>query len=133
MSFLAKLTVDDQEYNVLTFSFEIDQFVPNGAARPAGLPIIKHLHLTLESSSDDTFFDWSVNPYGQKDGEIIFYKRDAMASSRKLNFQGAFCINYTEKFESNSIHPMVIGITLSIEVLTLNDSVEYENPEIRSF
>ncbi|WP_452219462.1 type VI secretion system tube protein TssD [Lacinutrix salivirga] len=133
MSFLAKLTIDDQVYNILSYSFEIDQHVPYGAARPGGLPIIRHLHLTIESNSDDTFFTWSIFPHDQKDGEIIFYKRDAMASSRKLNFTGAYCVNYTEKFESNSVTPMIMGITLSVEMLTLNDSAEYVNPENRNF
>lgn len=127
MSFLAKLTIDDKEYNVLSFSFEINQQVHPGRSIPSGMPVINHLHLTIEADSDDSFFAWSISTGSPKDGEIIFYKRDAMASSRKLNFQGAFCVNYTEKFESNSPNPMIMGLTLTARVLTLNDSVEYED------
>lgn len=127
MSFLAKLIIDDQEYNVLSFSFDVAQQVHHGSSRPTGMPIINHLQIVIESTSNSGFFGWSISPYEQKDGEIIFYKRDAMASSRTLKFTGAFCINYNETFENNSKNPMATGIVLAVETVELDDS-SYTNP-----
>ncbi|WP_452227761.1 MULTISPECIES: type VI secretion system tube protein TssD [unclassified Lacinutrix] len=127
MSFLAKLSIDDQEYNVLSFSFDVAQQVHHGSSRPTGMPTINHLHILIESSSNSGFFAWSISPYEQKDGEIIFYKRDAMASSRTLKFTGAFCINYNESFENNSKTPMSTSLVLAVESLELDDSL-YQNP-----
>jgi len=129
MSFLAKLVIDDQEYNVLSFSFDVEQQTHHGSARPSGVPIINYLNVIIESASNSGFFGWSISPYEQKDGEIIFYKRDAMASSRTLKFTGAFCINYNETFESNSKSPMVTSIVLATETIELDDS-KYINPAI---
>lgn len=129
MSFLAKITIDDQEYNVLSFSFDVNQQVHHGSGRPAGMPIINYLNIVIESTAKSGFFGWSISPYEQKDGEIVFYKRDAMASSRILKFTGAFCINYNEAFENNSQNPMVTSLVLAVESLNLDGS-EYINPAI---
>ncbi|WP_299888202.1 type VI secretion system tube protein TssD [uncultured Lacinutrix sp.] len=131
MSFLAKLNIDDQEYNVLSFSFDVAQQIHHGSARPSGMPIINHLYIQIESTSNSGFFGWSISAYEQKDGEIIFYKRDAMASSRTLKFTGAFCINYNEAFESNSANPMVTSLVLAVESIDLDDST-YTNPAVEN-
>ncbi|AEH02102.1 type VI secretion system tube protein TssD [Lacinutrix sp. 5H-3-7-4] len=131
MSFLAKLTIDDQEFNVLSFSFDVNQQVNHGSARPTGLAIINHIHISIESAENSGFFGWSVNSYEQKDGEIVFYKRDAMASSRTLKFTGAFCVNYNEVFQSNSANPMITNLVLTVETLELDDTL-YINPSIKN-
>lgn len=129
MSFLAKLTIDDQEYNVLKFSFGVAQKIHNNSARPSSMPIINKLNIVIESHSNTGFFGWSISPYEQKDGEIIFYKRDAMASSRILKFKGAFCINYNDDFDSDSENPMVTTLVLAPETVELDDST-YTNPAV---
>ena len=127
MSFLAKLIIDDKEYDVLSFSFGVDQQVNHGSARPSGMPIINQLSILIESTGNSGFFGWSISPYEQKDGKIIFYKRDAMASSRTLEFTGAFCVNYNESFNSTDTNPMVTSIVLAVESVILDDS-QYINP-----
>ena len=127
MSFLAKLEIEDKEYNVLSFSFSVNQQVHHGAARPSGMPTIERLNISIESSPNSGFFWWSIRPLEQKDGIIIFYKRDAMASSRTLEFTNAFCINYSEDFQNNSTSPMTTSLVLAVESLAL-DGTEYVNP-----
>lgn len=131
MSFLAKLTIDDKEYNVLSFSFDVAQQVHHGSGRPTGMPTINHLQMVIESTGKSGFYGWSTSAYEQKDGKIVFYKRDAMASSRILKFTGAFCINYNETFTNNSTNPMTTRLTLAVETVALDDST-YTNPGIIS-
>ena len=129
MSFLAKLIIDDQEYNILSFSFDVTQKVHQGSSRPTGMPTMNHLNITLESTGKSGFFAWSISPYEQKDGEIIFYKRDAWASSRTFKFTGAFWIHYNANFGNNNNHPMTTQMVLAIETVALDDST-YTNPGI---
>ncbi len=131
MSFLAKLIIDDQEYNVLSFSFGVTQSVAYGSSRPSGMPVINQLNIVIESTSNSGFFAWSIGSYDKKDGEIVFYKRDAMASSRTLEFTGAFCVNYNESFNSNNTNPMVTSLVLATETIALDGS-EYVNPASRA-
>ena len=131
MSFLAKLIIDDKEYNVLSFSFGVDQPVSYGSNRPTGRPVINQLNILIESTGNSGFFGWSVGLYEQKDGEIIFYKRDAMASSRKLEFKGAFCVNYNESFDNSNSNPMVTRLVLAVESIALDGS-EYVSPAVNN-
>ena len=127
MSFLAKLEIEDKEYNILSFSFSVNQQIHHGAARPSGMPTIDKLNILIESTVNSGFFDWSISPYEQKDGKIIFYKRDTMASSRTLEFTNAFCVNYSEDFQDSSTNPMTTSLVLVVETLSLDGS-EYVNP-----
>lgn len=129
MSFLAKLTIDDQEYNILSYSFNVSRQSHHGSGRPTGMPTINHLQIEIESTGKSGFYAWSTSPYEQKDGKIVFYKRDAMASSRILKFTGAFCINYNEIFSNNSTNPMTTSLILAVETVELDDST-YTNPGI---
>lgn len=122
MSFLAKLNIDDKEYNVLSFSFGVDQNVSYaaGLVNATGRPKLRTLDIVIESTANTGFFEWSVGINTEKDGEIIFYKRDAMASSRKLEFKGAFCINYNESFNNASSNPMVTKLCLAAASITFD-------------
>lgn len=126
MSFLAKLNIDDTEYNVLECSYGIRQDT-YGHGRPSGLPTIEEITLKIESTKGTSFYAWSVSSFEQKDGEIIFYKRDAMASSRILKFTGAFCIGYREDFNNNGKTPMVMNLVLTVDKLECDGEV-YTNP-----
>lgn len=127
MSFLAKLIIDDQEYNVLEMSFGVTQ-QSHQYGRPIGRPVFESISIQIESTSSTDFFGWMINPSEFKNGEIIFYKRDTMASSRSLKFENASCVGYHEHFNSRSKNPMVLTIELVVQTAEIDNSI-YENPE----
>jgi len=127
MSFLAKLKIDDEEYNILEFSFDVTQPTSQDG-RTIGLPILGNIDILLESRSATEFYAWSLGKSYRKDGEIVFYKRDTvMAIARTLVFKAALCAYYKETFNSNSTNPMKTRLKLAAEIVNL-DSTEHEVP-----
>lgn len=126
MSFLAKLHIDEQDYNVLEFSFGLQQKTFDHG-RPSSMPAIEVITIIIESTNGTGFYDWSISPFEQKEGEIIFYKRDAMASSRILKFTGAFCTGYKENFNNNSKTPMLMHLAITVDKLEF-DNTTYISP-----
>lgn len=122
MSFLAKLTIDDQEFNVLSFTLDVNQ--PANQGRSFGYPRINNLHITIEASENSfIFFSWCTTIQDKKDGKIVFYKRDAMASSRTLEFTGGVCVNYNDTFQNDNAYPMITTLEISLESLEFNGTV----------
>jgi len=118
MSFLAKLTIEDVEMNVLECSFEFIQSIDSNG----GL-----IHILIESTNSTDFLAWMVSPGDYKDGEIVFYKRDIMSSNKTLHFTDAFCVGYLEQFDAENSLPMRTKLTISARAMGVNGS-EYENP-----
>ncbi|GHC57553.1 type VI secretion system tube protein TssD [Ulvibacter litoralis] len=125
MSFLAKLTIEGEEMNVLECSFEFNQKVGyNG--RPIELPRAGLIQILIESTSNTDLLAWMVMPHTYKEGEIIFYKRDNMSSNKTLTFHDAFCISYKEFFNAEDALPMKTRIEISARAMDIND-VSFEN------
>lgn len=125
MSFLAKLTIEEEEMNVLECSFEFTQKVDyNG--RPTELPRAGLINILLESTNNTNLLAWMVLPHTYKDGEIVFFKRDIMSSNKTLKFFDAFCVSYQENFNAEDALPMKTKICISARALEIND-VSYEN------
>tara|TARA_R110002124_G_scaffold138798_1_gene302825 strand:- start:53947 stop:54342 length:396 start_codon:yes stop_codon:yes gene_type:complete len=126
MSFLAKLTIEDVEMNVLECSFEFIQSIDSNG-RPTGRPRGGLIHILIESTNSTDFLAWMVSPGDYKDGEIVFYKRDIMSSNKTLHFTDAFCVGYLEQFDAENSLPMRTKLTISARAMGVNGS-EYENP-----
>lgn len=113
MSFLAKLTLGDNSYTVLNADYEVSQ--PVGERNmPVRAPSIGLIHLTLESTNSGEIFEWAASPRLSKDGNVVFYRRDAQSSMKTLSFRGGFCVNYREQFDANNDTPMRMHITLAV-------------------
>ncbi len=125
MSFLAKLTIEDVEMNVLECSFEFIQSIDSNG-RPNGRPRGGLISLLIESTNSTDFLSWMISTGDYKDGEIVFYKRDIMSSNKTLHFHDAFCVGYLEQFNAENSVPMRTKLTLSARVMGVN-STEYVN------
>jgi hypothetical protein len=125
MSFLAKLTIEDQETNVLECSFSFTQNIGEDG-RTTGLPIAGLIHLQLEATNNTDILAWMVLPHTFKDGEIVFYNRDSMSSNKTLTFTEGICVSYHEEFNAEDTLPMKTRISISARALDIND-VSYEN------
>ncbi|PZP51082.1 MAG: hypothetical protein DI598_04060 [Pseudopedobacter saltans] len=121
MSFLAKLNVDGNELNVLECSFSFSQDI-NAIGQPSSIPVGGTVELTVESTGGTNLFDWMISATQVKSGTVTFYRRDAMSKLKELIFKDAHCIDYNEHYKHNGEFPMQTTITISANVLTLNDS-----------
>lgn len=119
MSFLAKMNIDEQEFNVLECTFKVKQKI-DYTNRPCGTPILGLIHVLVESSKKADFFEWSISSDELKDGEITFFKRDLMSSYKTLKFKKAYCVEYEERFVSYNDRPMVTQLVLACYSLNVN-------------
>ena len=125
MSFLAKLTVDGQVYNVLSCTYNFEQPI-DGTGKPSGKPRGGQIMVTVESQGKYDLFHWMKEPEQTKDGTIVFFKRDAMSILQEVKFSKGFCIKLTENFDAVSSRPMQKRIVISAKTITIGD-MNFEN------
>ena len=121
MSFLSKLNIDGEEYNVLEFNINFKQEIDN-TSKPTGNAKGGIIKMIVEATKDTSFLSWMLNGDLTKDGKITFYRRDAMSKMKELTFTKAFCIGYDEQFTSTTEVPMKITIELVAKELTFGDA-----------
>ncbi|MGB5436709.1 MAG: type VI secretion system tube protein TssD [Maribacter sp.] len=125
MSFLAKLVIDGQEYNVLHCTYNFEQSM-DSTGKPSGKPLGGQIMITLESQGKYDLFHWMASPDQTKDGSIIFYKRDAMSQLQRVEFTKAYCVKLVENFDANSATPMQKRIVISAKTIKIGDMI-FEN------
>lgn len=125
MSFLAKLNVDGQEFNVIDCSYNFEQSVDRNN-KPSGAPRGGQIKVVIESRGTTDFLKWMVAHKLSKDGLIKFYKRDAMSKLMDLKFKKAYCIGYSEHFNAESSIPMQIELTISAKEIDV-EGVTFQN------
>lgn len=121
MSFIAKLTLDGDQLNVLHCRFQFSQET-DASVRPTSVPFDGVINLTLESNGKTDLFDWMISPTQTKSGTVTFFRRDNMSKLKTLSFTDAHCIDYIEEYTHDGEHPMQITIQLSAKELKLNES-----------
>lgn len=129
--FKATLKIEGKEFNVLKCYYVLDRDT-DLSGRPSTDVRGGKVTLTVESSGETVFYDWMINAYAQKDGEIEFYKRNDPTPAKVLKFAEAYMVEYGEDFDvagSNKDQPMVETFTVSARKLTLGGTFEKKWPE----
>ena len=129
--FRADLTIDSlKDVTVLECHYVLDRNTdPTG--RPAEDVRGGKVTIKIESSDDTTLFEWVINPYAQKDGEITFFKRNDPVAAKVLKFKEAYLVEYGEAFNSESRQPMVQSFTISARIIELGGG-KFENKWTKS-
>ena len=126
MSFLSKLTIDDESMNVLKCSFSFEQAADN-TGRPSQRPKGGQISILIESTNKTDFLEWMISPNMVKSGEIIFYKRDNLSSLKTIIFKDAYCLKYVEDFDAVSDEPLQTSLVISAKELTVKDTTFRNN------
>lgn len=126
MSFLSKLTIDDESMNVLKCSFSFEQGADN-TGRPSQRPKGGQISILIESTNKTDFLEWMISPNMVKSGEIIFYKRDNLSSLKTIVFKDAYCLKYLEDFDSVSDEPLKTSLVISAKEITVKDTTFKNN------
>lgn len=122
MSFLAKLELDGETYNVLEFDLHITQEVDHNG-KPQTIAQGGNIRLVVESTKSVDFMKWMISSTQTKNGKITFFRRDAMSKLKELKFEKAFCVNFHESFRSNNEVPMQIEMLLSAKDIDFSGAV----------
>lgn len=126
MSFLSKLQIDGEEFNVLEFHINFKQEIDN-TSKPTGNAKGGIIKMIIEATQSTHFLTWMLNGDLTKDGKIIFYRRDALSKMKELKFTKAFCVSYDEQFTSTTDIPMKITLELVAKELTFGDATFSNN------
>lgn len=119
MSFLTKLTLDGNTYNVLACNYNFSQAI-DSTGKPQGTPQGGEIFIKIESVGNPELLTWMLEHSQTKSGKITFYRRDAMSKLQELNFEKAYCIKFSEYFDANSTEPLQIEISLIAKKFDIN-------------
>lgn len=125
MSFLAKLELDSEVFNVLEFDVTFDQGTDNNG-KPSNKTKGGQIRLVVETTSTDLFSEWMVSHTSVKDGKIIFYRRDAMSTMKNVTFKKAYCVSLGESFRSVGDNPMTTSIIITSNEIKIGNTL-FEN------
>ncbi|WP_281633512.1 type VI secretion system tube protein TssD [Flavobacterium luteolum] len=125
MSFLAKLELDNEVFNVLEFDVHFSQNVDNNG-KPANKTKGGQIKLVVETTQTDLFSEWMVSQTSVKDGKIIFYRRDAMSTMKNVTFKKGYCISFHKSFRNEGSVPMVTEILISSNEVKIGNTL-FEN------
>ncbi|GAA3784328.1 type VI secretion system tube protein TssD [Flavobacterium ginsengiterrae] len=121
MSFLAKLQIDGEEFNVLDFNIKFSKEI-DSLNKPVGSTKGGTVKITIEANQSTSFLSWMLSSDLTKDGKITFFRRDAMSKMRELVFEKTYCISYYEEFNSTNEIPMIISMELTAKELVFGDA-----------
>lgn len=125
MSFLAKLTVDGKQYNILHCTYNFEQPM-DATGRPAARPFGGQIKATIESDGKYDLLHWMASPDQTKDGSVTFYKRDAMSRLQEVIFKKAYCVSLETEFDALDDSPLQKTIIISAKSLHIGD-MKFEN------
>lgn len=126
MSFLSKLSIDDETMNVLKCSFSFEQGADN-TGRPSQKPRGGQITILIESTNKTDFLEWMISPNMTKNGEVVFYKRDNLSSLKTVKFKEAYCLSYKEDFDAVSDEPLQTSIVISAKEISIKDTTYLNN------
>ena len=117
MSFKAELLVQEQSYNVNSFSWSIDQNT-DALGRPEARVRGGQLHVELDSRPDDMLHHWALDNTTKLKGKLVIFESKSQSVRKTIEFQDAFCIGLRKSFDgSGSTRGMTMSLTLSADKL----------------
>ncbi len=126
MSFLAKLMLDGEEFNVISCRHKTTQ-----GTNENGMPSSKirggKISILVESNMKIDFYEWATSSSATKNGEIIFFKRDNISSLKTLEFVDAYCVEHIESFDAVNDQPLTIEMVLSAREITIRGTSHSNN------
>ncbi len=124
MAYLAKLKIDgnDKEHILTNVQYHFHQGVDKNC-KPNTAVFGGHVQFVVQSTDDTSFAEWMVAPDKQNGGEITFYDADGNKEIKKVKFEKAHCVNYSEVYDGNGARE---HITIASKKVTIGNA-EHEN------
>ena len=84
------------------------------------------IQFALESSKDNTFAQWVVDPYATQSGSVEFKDPASGSVLKTVSFTDAYLVSFSESFHAADSQPMVQTVVLSAKKIKVGDA-EHEN------
>lgn len=122
MSFLSKLELDGNTYNILECKYKFVQPI-DSTGKPKGMPKGGEIVIRIESTGNPELLSWMLDHSQVKNGKIVFYRRDAMSKLQELVFEKAFCVEFSEQFNASNDEPLQIEMHLIAKSFNVSGAV----------
>jgi hypothetical protein len=127
MSIQIKLFVDDLEFNVLEYDFDILQNADN-----TGLPNSKStpqpFKFSIEATKHTTFYEWAIHSSMQKRHvKIVFSPVNGMGKSETIELLDVYCIFYQFKYSATGSQPAVEYFKLTPATMLHNGEEKFKH------
>lgn len=121
MAFEAIIKVGGLEKNLIECHYSL-QRQTDYMGRPSEEVRGGSIQFSLESSKDNTFAQWVVDPYATQNGSIEF--KDPVAGSllKTISFEDAYLVSYSESFHSADSQPMIQTLVVSAKIIKIGDA-----------
>jgi hypothetical protein len=117
MSFKVKFKAGGKEYNVLEASYQLKQET-DATGRPSSISRGGKITVTVEATGETDLYEWMINSWERKDGELMWVKRDNNATLKTLSYKEAYMVEFRETFDHQDKTPATITFTLSAKELS---------------
>ncbi len=125
MSIETKLYLDDEEYTVLNFNFDLQKgFDANG--RPTTKFTGGLFNFTIESTKKMDIMRWSVHPTEMKELKLVISSIRYDGKSRTIILGDAICLNFTNEYFSDDSQPLKEYFTVSPGYMIQNGQTIFE-------
>ena len=129
MSFKAEMKIEgvnsNEPYKILSCSYGFSR-ATDQSGKPQTLIHGGMIHVSVTTSGDTSLSDWMFEIYGYKNGTIEFYKDDADAVAKTLEFTNASLVEYSESYSAGGGMPMTANLSISAEIIKIGQG-EHDN------
>ncbi len=126
MAFTANVSIGGKEFRVLHCTYSLHREV-DATGRPSSMVHGGKVTIEIESTDDNSQFEWMVDQFKNQDGTITFKKRDQDSKMKELKWEKGYIVQYTESFDSTGDNPMTISFTISAEKISVGGA-SHKNP-----
>jgi len=124
-SFNAKLQVEGAEFDILSCNFSFGQ-ATDDKGRPASGVQGGSIFVQIVTSDDTALLGWMIDPHKKSSGSIVFKKIDEDSTLKEVKFVDAYCVGYSESFNSTSASAMTVSLNITARKIEVS-GVAHEN------
>ncbi len=116
MSLVAKMYVEDKEINILDYKFRFTRSTDEHG-KPMGKPRGTIFEIVFETTSDQSFMEWSIATDMTKHVKIIVSPVTKSSKSRTIELYDVYCVYFKNDFDAQNGEPMTTLIHLTPAIM----------------
>ncbi|WP_338813324.1 type VI secretion system tube protein TssD [Bernardetia sp. Wsw4-3y2] len=116
MSLIAKMYIEDKEINILDFKFRFTRSTDEHG-KPMGKPRGTVFEIIFETTSDQSFMQWSIATDMTKHVKIVVSPVTAASKSRIIELYDVHCVHFKNNFNAQNGEPMTTLIHLTPAIM----------------
>ncbi len=116
MSLVAKMYLEDKEINILDYKFRFTRSTDEHG-KPMGKPRGTVFEILFETTSDQSFMEWSIMTDMTKHVKIVISPIIKTSKSRIIELYDVHCVHFKNSFNAQNGEPMTTLIHLTPAIM----------------